>query len=162
MKKIILYYSLDNSTRIIAKTLAEELDSDIVEIRDLKDRNGFSNKLISIVDAFRETKTQIEPSDIDLSNYNLVYIGSPTWANKPSPAIITLIDSLDLKAKDIILFTSTSTTNGQATISRMSEKATSRGARVINSFVIYVDKNDESRIKKDTLKAISNLDLKLF
>ena len=106
MKTLIIYFSADGSTKIMARTLSMNLKADIIEIKDLKNREGFLNRLVSSVDAFRESKTKISPPKIDLSNYDLIYIGTPTWANKPAPAIITLIDNCDWQGKDVILFLS--------------------------------------------------------
>ena len=77
MKTLIIYFSADGSTKIMARTLSMNLKADIVEIKDLKSRKGFANKLLSSVDAFRESKTKISPSKLDLSNYDLIYIGTP-------------------------------------------------------------------------------------
>ena len=40
MKTIILFYSRSRKTALVAKTLAEEVNADILEITDLNDRNG--------------------------------------------------------------------------------------------------------------------------
>lgn len=68
MKTLIIYFSANGSTKIMARTLAMNLKADIVEIKDLKSRTGFVNKFLSSVDAFRESKTKISPSKLDLSN----------------------------------------------------------------------------------------------
>lgn len=162
MRTIVLYYSQSNMTRTVAQTLAEAIPADITEIKDLKNRNGFPNFLVSSIDAFRENKTQIDPAKIDLSEYDLVYIGSPTWANKPAPAIITLIDSLDLNGKDVILFSTESNAGGENSNRRMLEKVTARGARVISSFTIKTAKKESFEIRKNTLELISRLDLRLY
>ncbi len=73
---------------MVANTLAEEVNADIVEIMDLNDRKGPLNYIKASVDAFRENKTAIKPESVDLTDYDLVYLGSPTWASKPAPAMI--------------------------------------------------------------------------
>ena len=105
MKTLIIFYSDSGSTKIMAKTLSMHLKADIIEIKDLKNRKGTVNKFLSSIDAFRESKTKISPEKIDLTSYDLIYIGTPTWANKPAPAIITLIDRCNWAGKDVILFT---------------------------------------------------------
>ena len=74
MKTIILFYSRSRKTALVARTLAEEINADTVEIVDLTERNGPLNYLKASVDAFREQKTLIKPETVDLSNYDLVYI----------------------------------------------------------------------------------------
>jgi len=83
MKTIVLYYSRTRKTAKVAKTLAEEIGADSIEIIDLKDRLGAIKYLTSAIDALRENKTNIKPDEIDLTGYDLVYIGTPTWEENP-------------------------------------------------------------------------------
>ena len=110
MERIILYYSESGKTKVVAETLALNLRCDICQIKDMKKRDGIRSRLGSTIDAFRESKTEIYPPTLDLEEYGTVYIGTPIWANNPTPAIITLIDSCDLRGKDTLisaLFTET-------------------------------------------------------
>ena len=59
MKTLIIYYSGSGSTKIMARTLSMHLKADIIGIKDLKNREGFANRLLSSIDAFRESKTEI-------------------------------------------------------------------------------------------------------
>lgn len=59
MKTLIIYYSQHGSTEVVARTLAKELKTDILEVTDLKNRSGFKNKLTSCIDSIKETKTEI-------------------------------------------------------------------------------------------------------
>ena len=103
---------------------------------DLKDRMGVINYVTSSVDAIRENKTKIKPNNFDLAEYGLIYIGTPTWAAKPAPAIITMIDKCDLKGKDVILFSTMGSSGGLKAVERMREKIEARGGRMVNSFSI--------------------------
>ncbi|MFZ0442433.1 MAG: flavodoxin, partial [Methanobacterium sp.] len=136
MKTVIFYYSRTRKTAKVAKTIAEEIKADSIEIIDLKDRMGAIHYLSSIIDALRENKTSIKPNEFDLSEYSLVYIGSPTWAAKPAPAILTMIDMCDLKDKDVILFTTMGSSGNEKVIERMKEKIEARGGRMVNSFAV--------------------------
>jgi len=162
MKILIIYYSRTKKTETVAKTLADELSAETMEIKDLKDRYSFLGTMGSIIDAIRENKTRIEPESIDLTEYNLLYIGSPTWAGKPAPAIITLIDNLNLKGKDIILFSTVGRQGGNNAIERMAEKIRARGGRIINSFIIKTGGKQFNEIKEDTLNIIEEKDLKIY
>lgn len=162
MKTLIIYYSSGGSTKIMARTLSMHLRADIIEIQDLKKRDGVASRLLSSVEAFRESKTEINPERVDLRNYDLIYIGTPTWANKPAPAIITLIDRCDWKGKDVILFTTMARSGGQATLERLEEKIHMRGGRVIESFSLKTKDKDPEEIINDTETIIKILDLKMY
>lgn len=162
MKTIVLYYSRSRKTALVAETLAEELSADIMEIKDVKNRSGLLNYVNASMDAIRENKTQISPENVDLSNYGLVYIGSPTWAGKPAPAMITLIDQCDLMGKDVILFSTMGSQGGNSVIKRMKEKVEARGARVVNFLIIKTGNQEMVEIKEATRKKIQENDLKIF
>ena len=162
MNTVILYYSETKKTEVVAKTLANELNADSVLIKDLKERKGFFNRFNSSVDAFREKKTEIYPDKIDLTNYSLIYIGTPTWANNPTPALITLIDKLDLKGKDVVLFTTLSNAGGENTLKRMQEKVKLRGGRVIESFEVATKDKSLIQLERDSIRIARALDLNIY
>ena len=163
MKTLIIYYSSGGSTRIMARTLSMNLKADIIEIKDLKNRKGFANRFLSSVDAFRESKTKITPSRLDLTDYDLIYVGTPTWANKPAPSIITLIDNCNWKGKDVILFTTmTKPGSGEETLDRLEEKVYLRGGRVVESFSLVTRDKSPEDIINDTEGLINSLVLKMY
>ncbi|MBR0270866.1 MAG: flavodoxin [Methanobrevibacter sp.] len=162
MKTLIVYFSSGGSTKIVSRTLSMNLKADIIEIKDLKDRKGFGKRLLSSIEAFRESKTKISPEKIDFTDYDLIYLGTPTWANNPAPAIITLVDNCDWKGKDVIIFTTLTNSGGDSALERLEEKVSLRGGRVIKSFsIITKDKTPEDLIN-DTEAAINASDLKMY
>lgn len=162
MNTAILYYSDGGTTHIVAKTLAIHLNADILRIKDLKNRKGFGNRLLSSINAFRETKTKISPARVDLTGYDTIYIGTPTWAGNPTPAIITLIDSCDLRGKDVILFATMSSNRGDTNIERLEEKVKMRGGRVIETFTLKTKDKTPEQLINDTETKIEMLDLKMY
>lgn len=162
MKTLIIYYSQNGSTEVVARTLAKELKTDILEIKDLKQRSSLTNKITSCFDALKEKKTKISPNEVDLSQYSTIYIGTPTWAGKPTPAIVTLIDKSNLRNKDVILFATMTNRGGQATVDRMAEKVKARGARVIENFTLNTKDKDDETLVNDTQTVIEILDLKMY
>ena len=162
MERIILYYSDSGKTKVVAETLALNLRCDICQIKDMKQRDGIRSRLGSTIDAFRESKTEIYPPTLDLEEYGTVYIGTPIWANNPTPAIITLIDSCDLRGKDIILFTTGSTSDGEAALAKMEIKVKARGARVVQQFSLKTRDKTAAELQKDTENLFRKLDLDLY
>ncbi len=161
MERIILYYSDGGKTKVVAETLALNFMCDICQIRDLKKRDGFRNRLSSTIDAFRENKTEIYPPTLDLEEYDTIYIGTPIWASNPTPAIITLIDRCDLRGKDLVLFT-TSNSSGEGALEKMEMKIRARGGRVVQQFNLNTDNKSPARIQKDTEALIVTKDLYLY
>jgi flavodoxin len=160
MKTVILYYSRTRKTAKVAKTLAEQIGADSIEIIDFKDRMGAINYIKSTIDALRENKTHIKPEKLDLTEYDLVYIGTPTWAGKPAPAIITMIDRCDLKDKDVILFSTMGNNGGEKVNDRMKEKIEARGGRTVNSFTMKTSEIELDNLSTKTKEILEEMDQK--
>lgn len=162
MRRAIIYYSQGGTTDLVAKTLAKYLNADLIRIYDLKNREGFKNRLMASINAFRETKTDIIPAHVDLKGYDTIYFGTPTWNGNPTPAILTIIDRCDLRAKDVILFATMDANRGESNIERLEEKVRLRGARVIESFTIPTKNKSSEKLISDTEAIIQMKDLKMY
>jgi flavodoxin len=162
MKTIVLYYTRTQKTAEVAKALAKELEADTVEIKDLKTRKSALNYINASIDAFRENKTKTSPSSVDLSSYGLVYIGTPVWAGKPTPAILSFIDNCNFQNKDVILFSTYGGSGGGKTIERMKEKIELRGGRMVTSFLIKTAGKQLYEISNETKRIVEEMDLKIY
>ncbi|MBQ2665269.1 flavodoxin domain-containing protein [Methanobrevibacter sp.] len=162
MRRAIIYYSNSGTTELVAKTLAKHVNADLIRIYDLKNRDGLKNRLFASINAFRETKTDIIPAKVDLTGYDTIYFGTPTWNGNPTPAILTIIDRCDLRAKDVILFATMDANRGDSNIERLEEKVRLRGARVIQSFTITTKNKSDEKLVNDTEAIIKIKDLKMY
>lgn len=162
MATLIIYYSQGGTTELVAKTLAQNLRASMVRIHDLKNREGFKNRLFASINAFRENKTDIVPARVDLTNYDTVIFGTPTWAGNPTPAILTIIDRCNLTGKDVMLFATMDNNRGDTNIERLEEKVKMRGARVIESFAIATKGKSPEKLVTDTEAIIEMKDLKMY
>ena len=162
MATLIIYYSQSGKTELVAHTLAKNLRANVLRIQDLKNRNGFKNKFIASISAFRESKTDITPARVDLTDYDTIIFGTPTWAGNPTPAILTIIDRRNLTGKDVILFATMDGSRGDTNIERLEEKVKMRGARVIESFTIATKDKDSEKLITDTEAVIEMKDLKMY
>lgn len=162
MSRLIIYYSQKGTTDLVAKTLAKHLNADLVRISDLKNRDGLKNKVFGSINAIREAKTDIVPQKVDISNYDTIYFGSPTWSGKPTPAMLTIIDRCSLAGKDVILFATMNTNRADTNISRLEEKVKMRGARVIETFAISTKNKSPEQLINDTEAIIKIKDLTMY
>ena len=162
MATLIIYYSQGGTTELVAKTLAYNLGASMVKIHDLKNRDGFKNKLFASINAFREVKTDIVPARVDISEFDTIIFGTPTWAGNPTPAILTIIDRLNLTGKDVMLFATMDSNRGDSNIERLEEKVKMRGARVIETFTIATKDKSPKKLVYDTEAIIEMKDLKMY
>ena len=99
---------------------------------------------------------------MDLTHYDTIYFGTPTWNGNPTPAILTIIDRCDLRAKDVILFATMDANRGESNIARLEEKVRLRGARVIESFTITTKDKSPEKLVRDTEAIIKIKDLNMY
>lgn len=162
MATLIIYYSNGGTTELVAKTVAKSLRANMVRIHDLKNRDGFKNRIFASINAFREVKTDIVPAKVDISPFDTIIFGTPTWAGNPTPAILTIIDRLNLTGKDVMLFATMDSNRGDTNIERLEEKVKMRGARVIETFTISTKGKSPEKLVNDTEAIIEMKDLKMY
>ena len=104
LKSLVVYYTRTGNAKFVAETIAAELGSDLEEIVDLKKRAGKLGWLSAGRDSTQEKETQIAPTKLAPADYDLIVIGTPIWAWKPTPAIRTYIAKNDLSGKKVALF----------------------------------------------------------
>jgi flavodoxin len=79
MKVLIIYCSnYKENTEKIARKFAEKANADLINIKDI--------------------------SDISIKNYNLIGFGSGVYRESLSPKILSLVDQLNLKGKNVFVF----------------------------------------------------------
>ncbi len=151
MKNLVVYYSRTNNTKLVAETIRDEIGADLLEIKDKKNRSGPIGYVIGAVDAFREKHTSIEYEEVNLKDYDTVYIGTPVWAAKPAPAILEFIRENDFGGVKVVTFATMGSSGDETTINFMNHRIISGGGKVKKSFSIAVKNND---IKELTVAAL--------
>ncbi len=104
MKSLVVYYTRTGNARFVAETIAAEIGADVEEIIDLKKRSGALGWLSGGSDARRGKETEIAPTKKSPADYDLIIVGTPVWAARPTPAITTYLKKNDLSGKKVALF----------------------------------------------------------
>ncbi|MGO1469562.1 MAG: flavodoxin family protein [Tissierella sp.] len=105
-KSIILFYSFEGSTKKVAEYLSEELNIPWEQVKPKKDlkSKGFSKYPIGGGQVIMKKKPELEPIQVDLNEYDTIFLGSPIWAGTFAPAIRTVLEDGILKDKNIAFF----------------------------------------------------------
>lgn len=151
MTDLVVYYSRTENTKRAAQTIKEEIGADLLEIKDKKNRSGPLGYLKGGFDAFREKTTDIEYDKVDLKSYDTIYVGTPVWASKPTPAILQFIRENDFGGVKVVTFCTTGSSGVETTINYMNHLIISGGGKVKKSFSIKVSEDD---IKESTVAAL--------
>ena len=105
MKKIlIVFYSRTGTTKKVADVLIQKLGSDFEEISTPKDRKGLWGYLICGREAMRKIDAQINPTQKDPKNYDMIIIGTPMWAMNFSSPVRAYISQNKENFKEVAFF----------------------------------------------------------
>ncbi|MFO7698553.1 MAG: flavodoxin [Anaerolineae bacterium] len=106
LKSLVIYYSLEDSTRLVAEAIATEIGADVVGLRpDVEPRaTGFARYILYGWQRMTHPRMHIAPLGVDPQSYDLVYIGTPVWASRPAPAVQTLLRTTSLAGQRVALF----------------------------------------------------------
>lgn len=106
MKIGVVYYSRTGNTRHVAKILEKKLqekntEADLIEIEHIKKPGFFTAGKAGT----KQLELPMKNTDFDMSKYDIIITGSPTWNGRPSPFIKSFLDKAkNMRDKHIALF----------------------------------------------------------
>lgn len=106
-KMLIIYYSVSNgNTKRIAEMLQKATSANIVQIDTVKPYTGTYDEIVEQgqLEVKQNFQPEILPLGIDVADYDVIAIGTPTWWYTMAPAVRTFLKSCDWKGKTVIPF----------------------------------------------------------
>ena len=109
-KILVVYFSATGTTKQIAEKLANITNADICEIAPLQpytaaDLNWHNSQSRSSIEMNSlESRTKIRAINVDLKDYNVIFLGYPIWWDLSPRAVNTFIESYDMTGKTVIPF----------------------------------------------------------
>ena len=109
-KKLVAYFSASGVTAKVADMLADAVGADIHEIRpkvpytkaDLNWMDKNSRSSVEMAD--KTIRPEIAESNVNIAEYDVIFLGFPIWWYVAPTIINTFLESYDLADKKIILF----------------------------------------------------------
>ena len=125
MSTIIVYYSLEGSTRIVAQKLAEKLGAELLELKPAKayPTGKISKFYFGGKSAVMSEKPVLEPYTADLAKYDTVILGTPVWASRCTPPIRSFLAEQSLLGKRVAFFACAGGSNPGKTFEIMEQLA---------------------------------------
>ncbi len=115
VRACVIYYSYSGITRRVAEGIKNASGCDLVEVRTNAPYTSFTAYTKGVVRSRKGACDPIEPAEIDVSGYDLLIIGTPVWAWKPSPAINAAVNALrGCEGKMAVVFTTCNNQPGEA------------------------------------------------
>ena len=159
MKPLVVYYSLTGKTRLVAQVIAEALNATIVEIQE---RRPIPIPFVYLGGGFRaltDRGSKINSVDIDLKQYERIFIGSPTWGSRPAPAINSFIYQTNFEGRSVIPFFTMAGNNSEKALVNITAKIKRSQGQVVGSFAITSYKVSDEEIiarAKEAIKKYSS------
>jgi len=137
MKPLVVYYSLTDKTKLVSQVIAEALNATLVEIKETKPRK--LGPLVYLIGSFAATinrGSEINPIDVDLEQYEPIFIGSPIWNSRPAPAINSFIYQTNFEGRSVIPFFTMGGNNAEKALANITAKIERSQGKVAGSFAI--------------------------
>lgn len=89
MRVLIVFFSLEGNTRLIADAIREETGGDLTELVPVRSvpSSGFGKFLKGGLQVLSKKIPELEPFDAQPSDCDAVFLGTPVWAGTFAPAL---------------------------------------------------------------------------
>lgn len=135
MKTAVVYYSQTGNTEKTAQKISRRLESKGHDVKIISiERCSEGSYEENVEDAKEEETVEIEPIRTDMSEFDLLFIGTPVWCGKPATPVNTFLEECEgLKNTDHVPFVTHGGGGPGLTFDKIEEKLGSKGSRQIDS-----------------------------
>lgn len=114
LRILVVYYSFEGNTKLIAQSITDEIGSDILELDVVKPISNDTTKyVVGGKQVVLKEKPRLIPYDFKPENYDILFIGTPVWAWSYTPALRTFFAKNIIQNKKIALFSCNGGDNGK-------------------------------------------------
>lgn len=150
MKVKTIFYSYSGVTRGVAEKIQKACGGELVDVKEKKPYSKITAYSLGCYRAMKGECDDIEQTSIDVTDSDVIVIGTPVWAFRAAPAVNAAVEALlGCEGKTAVLF---ATCGGQAkeTLPHLAEALSAKGVKVAGEFVF--DKNSvQDKEKTDVL-----------
>ena len=158
----IVYYSYSGNTHRVAEILKEILARDnAVDTLRIEALDESKNFFAQVLRALMKKRATIKELQSDLSEYDLLFFGSPVWAREMPPAMHVYLEKVKgLERKKIVSFVTYGSGLGKThCLDSMEQVLKQKGATEAARFSLNQMKNNDRTLigdlVKDSLKNLS-------
>ncbi len=142
MKTLVVYFSKTGNTATVAKELAQILSADLETLAETKPKEGIVGMILAGKDAALQNSTPINDLKNNITNYDLVVVGTPVWAWTMSNPIRAFFEKHKKDLKKVAFFATMANMGDKRAFSHM-EKLSGLAPAATISFVDSKIKNGE-------------------
>lgn len=150
MKSLVIYYSKTGNTKLMAESIASEVNADLFEIKrekDIKSKGGFMLYFRGGFESMTKKNIRLEKTDIDFSKYDLIFLGTPVWAWRLNPVVRSFLKKVKIENKKIGLFACCAGT-AEGVLTDMGDILKKNTILGVSEYVEPLKKNTEALVKE--------------
>lgn len=131
MKTLVVYFSQSGNTEGIAKRVAEATGGDLEQLETVTPYTGSYQQIVAEAqdEVERDYQRPIKPLKHDVSQYDRIVVGTPTWWYKMASPVLTFLATTDFSGKVVVPFMTNAGWPGTV-IDDMTREAEANGAMV--------------------------------
>lgn len=105
-KILTVYYSWSDNTKKISETIHSLVGGDLLRLEPVSDYPTDYQECVNqaIPEVRGKMTPQLKPFDLDIAQYDTIFIGSPIWCGSFAPPIRTFLQQYDLSGKKVYPF----------------------------------------------------------
>ncbi|WP_214020517.1 metalloregulator ArsR/SmtB family transcription factor [Methanoculleus sp.] len=150
----VVFYSYTGVTRGVAGQLRNACGCDLVEVKTVTEYSAFTAYTTGVLHSRRGVGDPILPEEIDVSQYDLLVIGTPVWAWKPAPAINSAVRALKgCEGKRAVIFVTCSGQPGEA-LPLLEAALAARGVEVVAAVTLTKEEMATRKAENDLIERI--------
>ncbi|AKP66242.1 flavodoxin [Companilactobacillus ginsenosidimutans] len=144
-ESVVVYYSNSGITKKAAEKIAYKTDSDMMGIHP---KDAFPTDYQALTDFVQEEIADNKLPELDkkydVSKYSTIFLGFPTWYERPPLLIDEFLKKTKIAKKDIIPFTTSGSSSIDVSVPFIEKICRKRGAVLVDGFTA----NDSSDVEK--------------
>lgn len=118
---LVLYFSRTGTTRKLAESIAHATRADIEGLRERRSRRGIWGWLRSAYEGTYKRASEPLPLSRDLQDYDLVFVGSPTWNDALCSPVRGFLQRYGKSLRNVALFATCAERGADAVLQEMAE-----------------------------------------
>ena len=135
-KILVAYFSWGGNTKYIAEKIHSQVGGDIFSIEPVTPYpDDYNTTAYGIAKKQHEKNIHPPINNIDISGYDVIFVGTPAWWYIMAPAVMTFLEENNFEGKTIVPFI-THGGGGKYTIAEDMGKL-ARGSKVLTPFAVY-------------------------
>lgn len=136
MKNLVVYYTRTGNTETVAQQISKMVSGELKKIELTKDI-GFGWAAFT---ALLGLNGKIKPVDINVKDYDNIFIGCQVWAGKSSTPMNTFLQNTDFTNKNVFVFiTLGDSKEPTVAIESINKRIKEKGGKAIDTIYIQTD-----------------------